>query len=348
MISPSATRSVKPDRSSPASRARNVSAVAVRSRCARISISRPSSPLSNSTLPRSVLVTDTVSPIRATASPLAEQPGPAQRGRRHGLGRGDGEPGRHAGAGVDGRRLAYRPGEPGEHLQHVLGHRRDQLRLLPDQRGLQLQVERVVGTDLGAEPVLERRDDPAPVGVVLRVGAGHQQQVQRQPQLVAADLDVALLQHVEQRHLDALGEVGQLVDGEDAAVGARHESEVDGLRVAEGAALRPPGSGRRRRSGRRRWCPGWRASRRTAASGAARRSAAASPVSAASRPDAGRDRQVRVLVELGARRSPASTRRAGPPGRGSAGSCPGPRSPSRTMSWPASSARSTSGSTVSS
>ena len=120
------------------------------------------------------------------------------------------------------------------------GHLRDQLRLLADQVGLQLQVQRVVGADLGAEAVLQRRDDPAAVGVVLGVGAGHEQHVQGQPQLVAADLDVALLQHVEQRHLDALGEVRQLVDGEDAAVGARDEAEVDGLRVAEGAALRDP------------------------------------------------------------------------------------------------------------
>ncbi|MEU0487163.1 hypothetical protein ABZ260_49440, partial [Streptosporangium sp. NPDC006013] len=33
----------------------------------------------------------------------------------------------------------------------------------------------------------------------------------RQAQVVAPDLDVALLQHVEQRDLDALGQVGQLV-----------------------------------------------------------------------------------------------------------------------------------------
>ena len=94
-----------------------------------------------------------------------------------------------------------------------------------------------MGAHLGAEAVLERRDDPPAVGVVLGVGAGHEQQVQRQPHPVAADLDVALLEHVEQRHLDALGEVGQLVDAEDAAVGARDQPVVDGLRVAQGAAL---------------------------------------------------------------------------------------------------------------
>ena len=96
---------------------------------------------------------------------------------------------------------------------------------------------RVVGADLGAEPVLERRDDPAAVGVVLGVRAGHDEHVERQPQDVAADLDVALLHHVEHRDLDALGEVGQLVDRDDAAVAARDQPEVDRLRVAERAAL---------------------------------------------------------------------------------------------------------------
>ena len=112
-----------------------------------------------------------------------------------------------------------------------------ELGLLLDQRDLVGELERVVGAHLGAEAVLERGDDPPAVGVVLRVGAGHQQHVQRQPQRVAADLDVALLHHVEQRHLDALGEVGQLVDRHDAAVRARHQAVVDGLRVAERAAL---------------------------------------------------------------------------------------------------------------
>ena len=111
------------------------------------------------------------------------------------------------------------------------------MRLLVQQPDLVGELERVVRAHLGAEAVLERRDDPAAVRVVLRVRAGHQQQVQRQPHAVAADLDVPLLQHVEQRHLDALGQVGQLVDAEDAAVGARHEAVVDGLGVAQRAAL---------------------------------------------------------------------------------------------------------------
>ena len=119
----------------------------------------------------------------------------------------------------------------------MVGHVGDEVGLLPDHRDLVLELGRVVGADLGAEAVLERGDDPAAVGVVLGVGAGHDEHVERQPQHVAADLDVALLHHVEHRDLDPLGEVGQLVDRDDAAVAARDQPEVDGLRVAERAAL---------------------------------------------------------------------------------------------------------------
>ena len=78
---------------------------------------------------------------------------------------------------------------------------------------------------------------PAPVGVVLGVGRGHQQHVEGQADAVAPDLDVALLEHVEQADLDALGQVGQLVDGEDAPVGAGDEAVVEGELVGQVAAL---------------------------------------------------------------------------------------------------------------
>ena len=88
-----------------------------------------------------------------------------------------------------------------------------------------------------AEAVLQRGDDAAPVRVVLGVGRGDQHHVEGQADLVAPDLDVALLEHVEQADLDALGQVGQLVDGEDAAVGAGHQAVVQGQLVGEVAAL---------------------------------------------------------------------------------------------------------------
>ena len=91
--------------------------------------------------------------------------------------------------------------------------------------------------DLRPEPVLERRDDAAAVRVVLRVGRREQHDVERKAHLVAPDLDVALLQHVEQTHLDALREVGQFVEREDAAVRAGDEAVVQRELVAQVAAL---------------------------------------------------------------------------------------------------------------
>ena len=104
-------------------------------------------------------------------------------------------------------------------------------------RDLVLEAARVVGADLRAEAVLERRDDPAAVRIVLGVGARHDVEVEGQAHLVAADLDIALLHDVQEADLDPLGEVRQLVDREDAAVRARQETVVDGQLVGEVAPL---------------------------------------------------------------------------------------------------------------
>ena len=88
-----------------------------------------------------------------------------------------------------------------------------------------------------ADAVLERRDDPAAVGVILGVGREDHADVEVEPDRVAADLDVALLEHVEQADLDLGGEVGQLVDAEDAAIGARNQAEVHRQLAREIAAL---------------------------------------------------------------------------------------------------------------
>ena len=97
-----------------------------------------------------------------------------------------------------------------------------------------------MGPDLRPEPVLERRHDPSAVRVVLGIRRGHQDQVERQPDPVSADLDVALLEDVEQRHLDPFGEIGQLVDGHDSPIGPRDEAVVDGELVNEIPTLRHP------------------------------------------------------------------------------------------------------------
>ena len=135
------------------------------------------------------------------------------------------------------------------HLRHHLLHEggREHLDLGWGTRPLRLHdldllghVQRIVGADLGAEAVLERGDDAPPRGVVLGVGARHHQQVEGQPDPVAADLDVLLLHDVEQPDLDPLRQVRQLVDGEDAPVAARHQAVVDGELVGQVASLRDP------------------------------------------------------------------------------------------------------------
>ena len=87
--------------------------------------------------------------------------------------------------------------------------------------------------DLGADAILERRDDLAARGVVLGVRGEHEHHVELQADRVALNLDVAFLQDVEQADLDLAGEIGQLVDGEDAAIGARQQAVVHRQLVGE-------------------------------------------------------------------------------------------------------------------
>ena len=93
---------------------------------------------------------------------------------------------------------------------------------------------------LRPEPVLQRRDDPAAVRVVVGVRRRHEQEVEREPDPVAADLDVALLEDVEQGDLDAFGQVGELVDRDDAPVGPRDHPVVDRELVGQVPALGHP------------------------------------------------------------------------------------------------------------
>ena len=86
--------------------------------------------------------------------------------------------------------------------------------------------------DLAADAVLQRRDDLAARGVVFRIRGEDQQHVERQAHRIALNLHVAFLHDVEQADLNLAGQVGQFVDGEDAAVGARQQAVVHGQFVA--------------------------------------------------------------------------------------------------------------------
>src|SRR5437870_9780320 len=104
---------------------------------------------------------------------------------------------------------------------------------LLDDADLVVDVAGIMRPDLRAEAILERRDDPPAVRVVVRVGAGDHVDIDRQAQLDSADLHTALIEVVQQADLDPFGEIGQLVDGEDAAIGSRDEPVVDGELIGE-------------------------------------------------------------------------------------------------------------------
>ena len=91
--------------------------------------------------------------------------------------------------------------------------------------------------DHRADAVLERRHDPSAVGVVFRVGREDHRQIEVQPHRVAADLHVPLFEDVEEPDLNLGGQVGELVDAEDAAVGARNQAEMHGHLAREITAL---------------------------------------------------------------------------------------------------------------
>ena len=96
-----------------------------------------------------------------------------------------------------------------------------------------VDIEWIVSANLATETVLQWCDDATTVGVVLGVCRSNQHHIEWQANLVATNLHIALFQHVKQTHLNALGKVGQFVNGEDATVGAWHHAVVQREFVAE-------------------------------------------------------------------------------------------------------------------
>ena len=84
-----------------------------------------------------------------------------------------------------------------------------------------------------AHAVLQRRDDFSARGVILRIGAEYERDIEREAHRVALNLHIAFLHDVEEGDLDFAGEVGQFVDGEDAAVGTRQQAIVHGEFIRE-------------------------------------------------------------------------------------------------------------------
>src|SRR5439155_12928406 len=100
-----------------------------------------------------------------------------------------------------------------------------------------LYSARIMGANFGTNAVLEGSNDTPTVGVVLGVSAGDDIYIQRQANLVAANLHVTLFHDVQQTHLNALSQVWQFVDTEYTTVGTWDHSIVNSEFIWEIATL---------------------------------------------------------------------------------------------------------------
>src|SRR5579885_202071 len=149
----------------------------------------------------------------------------------------------HAGALADVLAFARQMRDLRNDLLHVLGIAG--LQAVGDETGafgfhdsdLVVDLAWIVRANLGAAAVFERRDNAPAIRIVFGVGAGNDIHVQRQPHFIAANLYIALFHNIQQADLDALGQIGQFVDAEDAPVGAWDQAVVDGQFVGQIATL---------------------------------------------------------------------------------------------------------------
>ena len=164
---------------------------------------------------------------------LAELDAAATGARHHGAPVGHAEARADAGGVVHELAAARGDGDLLHHAVHEGRHHHRELAAEVDARFLardgdaRIALARVVGDHGASDAVLELRDHLAGTVVGAGVGAEDQHDVQVEAHGVAADLDVALLEHIEEAHLHQFVQVGQLVHGEDAAVHARHQPEVE-------------------------------------------------------------------------------------------------------------------------
>jgi hypothetical protein len=86
-----------------------------------------------------------------------------------------------------------------------------------------IERDRIVRSDLAPDAVLQRRDDFPARGVIFGIRREHQHNVQGQTHGMPFDLHVAFLHDVEQSDLNLARQIGQLIDSENPAIGARQQ-----------------------------------------------------------------------------------------------------------------------------
>src|ERR1700719_3416311 len=93
-----------------------------------------------------------------------------------------------------------------------------------------------MSANFGADAVFERSDDFSAGGVVFGICGKDQEDIERKAQGVTFNLNVALLHDVEEADLDFSCEVGQLMDGQNAAIGTGQQAVVNSQLIGEIAA----------------------------------------------------------------------------------------------------------------
>ena len=158
--------------------------------------------------------------------------------RDHVLGGGNREALAHARALINFFVFPSKEGDPLDHLLHVFGNLQTGAMALDpgflcgdgdaffDRRG-------IVSADFRTDAVFQRRNDLAAGGVVLGIGAEDDGDIERQADGISLNLHVAFLHDVEQADLNLSRQIGQFVDGEDAAVGAGQQAVVHGELAGE-------------------------------------------------------------------------------------------------------------------
>src|SRR5262249_2865251 len=85
----------------------------------------------------------------------------------------------------------------------------------------------IVSADFAADAVFQRRDDLAAGSIVFGVCGEDQREIKWKANGVAFDLHISFLHDVEEANLNFAGEIGKLIDGEDAPVGSREQAVVN-------------------------------------------------------------------------------------------------------------------------
>src|SRR5712664_3867055 len=96
-----------------------------------------------------------------------------------------------------------------------------------------LDARGIMGANFRADAVFQRRDDFSARRVIFRIRGKNEQDVERKSQRIAFNLNVPFLHDVEKADLNFSGEVGEFIDGENAAIGAREKPVVNGEFVGE-------------------------------------------------------------------------------------------------------------------